>query len=338
MTTVTPLPDDLTVPLTEPSPFPPFRSTAQPVAHDRWERLITTVTVPADLDAVWTALADPRRVGLWLAETGASWAREGERSMLDFRDGEFFWCHTDEVQPPDADGHAARLSYRWRWVGVGPATRVTWQLTAMGAATTVTVTEISSNGPSDWRSWNGTGWPGILDQLSDHVQTGRDVRWTWRRMGPYVQTELPLPAFEAWAALTTVPALQYWTGRASGSLNVDDPMAFVIGDASGSCVLTVTEHVEAGQRFPSYLPSLNFRLDRGGWPDHLSGHLWIEPTHLGGSLLQVFHYGWEMFGSTETAPHDRTLLTQFWASAFDRLGNLIRRTSAPPNMPDGIPG
>lgn len=338
MTTVTSLPDDLLVPLTEPSPFPPFRSTARPVAQDRWERVITTVTVPADLGTVWTVLTDPGRVGLWLAETDATWAREDKRSVLDFRDGEFFWCHTDAVEPPDADGHSARLSYRWRWVGVGPPARVTWQLTAMGAATTVTTTEITTNGPSDWRGWNGMGWPGILDQLADHVQTGRDVRWTWRRMGPYVQAELPVPPYEAWAALTAVPALQYWMGRASGSLGVDDPMTFVIGDASGRCVLTVDEHVEAGQRFPSYLPSLGFTLARGGWPDRLSGHLWIEPAHLGGSLLQVFHSGWEMFGSTETAPHDRTLLTRFWAAAFDRLGNLLRRASGPPQMPDGAIG
>jgi hypothetical protein len=37
-----------------------------------------------------------------------------------------------------------------------------------------------------------------------------------------------------------------------------------------------------------------------------------------------------MFGSTETAPHDRTLLTQFWAGAFGRLGQLLRGGNAGP--------
>jgi hypothetical protein len=157
-------------------------------------------------------------------------------------------------------------------------------------------------------------------------------------MGPYVQTELPVSAFEAWAALTSVPALQFWMGRSAGSLAVDDEMPFVLGDASGSARLRVVEHIEAGQQFPSYLPRLRFELGRGGWPGTLDGHLWIEPSALGRSLLQVFHAGWEMFGSRATAPHDRTLLTQFWAGAFGRLAMLLSRAGGgPPPGPDGPP-
>lgn len=317
------LPGDLTVPLSEPTPFPPLRGSARPVAQDRWERLITTVIIPASISDVWEALTAPEHVGKWLAPTTSAWAQAGSAAALDFQDGEFFWCHTDAVEPPAVNSHSARLSYRWRWVGIGPATRVTWQLTALGGSTSVTATEISSNGPADWRSWNGMGWPGILDQLSDHVRTGRDVRWTWRRMGPYVQTELPLSAFEAWAALTAVPALQFWLGRVSGSLSTGDSVQFVLGDASGNATLKVMNHVEPGQKFPSYMPSIDYQLERGGWPGPLSGHLWIEPTALGGSLLQVFHTGWEMFGSMELAPHDRTLLTRFWMGAFGRLGQMM---------------
>ncbi len=320
------------------APFPPMHGSARPVAQDRWERLETTVVIPADLDEVWSALTDPAHVGLWLAATDSGWAQPGRTTMLDFRDGEFFWCHNDVVSPPGPEEFGAKLGYRWRWVGVGPATQVEWSLASLGDATAVTVTELSTNGPADWRSWNGMGWPGILDQLADHIATGRDVRWTWRRMGPYVQTELPVSAFEAWAALTSVPALQFWMGRSAGSLAVDDELAFVLGDASGTARLRVLEHVEAGQQFPSYLPRLSFELGRGGWPGALTGHLWIEPTALGGSLLQVFHTGWEMFGSTPTAPYDRTLLTQFWAGAFGRLGMLLSRAGggAPP-VPDTPP-
>lgn len=307
----------------ERAPFPPLRGSARPVAQDRWERLVSAVVVPAPIGEVWTALTDPQRIALWLAPPSGRWATEGESCALDFHDGEFFWCHTDIVRPPAADSGSALLSHRWRWVGVGPATRVDWELTSLGDSTSITATETCRNGPADWRSWNGMGWPGILDQLADHVRTGRDVRWTWRRMGPYVQTELPVSAYEAWAALTAVPALQFWMGRSRGSLAVDDPMTFVLGDASGSAVLRVTDHVEAGQRFPSYLPSLDFELTRGGWPGVLQGHLWVEPTGLGGSLLQVFHNGWEMFGTSATAPHDRTLLCQFWSAAFGRLGMLL---------------
>jgi len=305
-------------------PFPPRRPSARPVAQDRWERLVSTVIVPLPLEQVWAGLTDREHLGRWLAPADPGWAVTGRTCVLDFQDGEFFWCLTDAVRPPQAGG-TAELVHRWRWVGVGPSTQVTWSLAALGEATSVTVTELATNGPADWRSWNGMGWPGILDQLAEHLRTGRDVRWTWRRMGPYVQTELPASPFEAWAVLNQVPALQFWMGRRTGSLAVDDQMDFVLGDASGAASITVTEHLEAGQRFPSYLPSLRFRLSRGGWPGALEGHLWIEPTGLGGSLLQVFHDGWEMFGTTPTAPHDRTLLTQYWAGAFGRLEMLLGR-------------
>lgn len=318
-------------------PFPPLHGSARPVAQDRWERLESAIVIAASLDQVWTALTDPDRVARWLAPSTPGWAVPGSTTMLDFQDGEFFWCQNDLVQPPQPDGYGAKLGYRWRWVGVGPATQVEWSLASLGDATSVTVTELATNGPADWRSWNGMGWPGILDQLADHLKTGRDVRWTWRRMGPYLQTELPVSAFEAWAALTSVPALQFWLGRSAGSLAVADPMTFVLGDASGIARLQVVEHIEAGQQFPSYLPRLRFELSRGGWPGTLDGHLWIEPSALGGSLLQVFHAGWEMFGSTPVAPHDRTLLTQFWAAAFGRLGMLLARAGGGGPVPDGPP-
>ena len=309
--------------------FPPMRGTARPIAQDRWERLVTTVVIPRPLDEVWEALIDPDHVALWLAPISMDWATPGQHSMLDFEDGEFFWCLTDEVRAPADQGNSAKLSYRWRWVGVGPETAVTWSLAMLGDSTSVTVTEGGKNGPADWRSWNGMGWPGILDQLAAHLTTGRDVRWTWRRMGPYVQTELPVSPFEAWAALTAVPALQFWMGRRAGSMAEDDPLEFVLGDASGVARLRVLEHVEAGQRFPSYLPSLRFSMSRGGWPGELDGTLWVEPTGLGGSLVQVFHSGWEMFGPGARAPHDRILLTQFWIGAFGRLGMLLHGQGGP---------
>lgn len=330
--------DELEVASSSATPFPPLRGTARPIAQDRWERLVSTVIVPRPIGEVWAALTDPEHVARWLAPVSGAWASPGRPVLLDFEDGEFFRCLTDEVRAPDESGTSAELRYRWRWVGVGPCTTVIWTLALLGDSTSVTVTEIGKNGPADWRSWNGMGWPGILDQLAEHTLTGRDVRWTWRRMGPYVQTELPASPFESWAALTAVPALQFWMGRRSGSLAVADPLEFVLGDASGVARLTVREHIEAGQRFPSYLPSLTFSLSRGGWPGDLEGTLWVEPTGLGGSVVQVFHSGWEMFGTRATAPHDRVLLTQFWAGAFGRLGMLIGR-SAPPTGPghDAVP-
>ncbi|MDT0329473.1 SRPBCC domain-containing protein [Nocardiopsis lambiniae] len=300
--------------------FPPLGSSGgHPVAHRRWEELVSDIHIRGHgLDDVWNALTDPYAIAQWFADADEFWAAPGRESALDFNDGEFFWCRTVAAEPPH-EGRAL-LEHLWRWVGVGPATTVRWELSEpTGGVVRVRVVERATNPPSDWRSWNGMGWPGILDQLAEHLRTGRRQRWPWRRMGPYVQTELPLGTFEAWSTLTSIPALQFWLGRSSGTLVEGDRVDFTIGDASGTASLAVTRHVEANQSFPSFQPRLEFTLHRLGWPGPLDGHLWIEPAGLGRSVLQVFHSGWERFGQLAEAPVDRALLTAFWASAFGRL-------------------
>jgi uncharacterized protein YndB with AHSA1/START domain len=313
--------------------FPPLHHVhARPVAQDRWERLITEITIPAPADEVWPALIGPKDVGQWLAKCRGRWAQAGKEAILDFQDGEFFLCHTETADPPDG-GRAGTLRYVWRWVGIGPATSVTWTVRPRGAATTVTVTEEAVNPPSDWRSWNGMGWPGILEQLAGYLRTKTDQRWPWRRMGPYVQAELPLPAYEGWEAVTSAGAIKAWLQRSAGSLRVDDPVTVVMGDASGTVTLTVTKSVEAAQEFPSYLPYLEFTLRRPAWTEALGGRLWIEPAGLGRSLLQVFHHSWEALSVADPL-QERRILTAFWIGAFRRAQAMFM-PSAPPGGPHG---
>ena len=305
--------------------FPPIMMAAHPVSQDRREEIVTSGLVDKSLEAVWDALAEPSRVGSWLGVAGAGWAVPGATTTLDFEDGEFFWCKFDIVVPPD-EGGQARLGYRWRWNGVGPAAEVEWCLVAADDATLVTVTESLVNGPNDWRSWNGMGWPGIIDQLAQHLVTQRNTRWTWRRMGPYVQYVVPCPTFVLWQLLTSSDSLAYWMGRTHGSFTTGDPMTFMLGDASGTAQLTVTQRRDPNQEFPSYQPSFTFEIIRDGSPGPLSGYLWLEPAGLGESILQVFMSGWEKYGALEHAPIDRKLFTEFWVGAFGRLASL----AAPP--------
>jgi uncharacterized protein YndB with AHSA1/START domain len=336
----------------DPATFPPLhRGGGFPVAQDRWERLVSQVYIPAPAERVWAALTDPDQVAHWLAVCRGDWAALEGESILDFEDGEFFLCRTDTVTEPHAD-RPGQLRYLWRWVGVGPATLVTWTLASLpgGTDTAVTVTEEAVNPPSDWRSWNGMGWPGILDQLKGYLRTGTGWRWPWRRMGPYVQTEVPGMTFEVWGLLTSVSACQFWLGRAAGSLQVDDPAEIILGDASGVATLRVHRHLEANQQFPSYLPRLEFTLSRPGWPGPLSGHLWIEPAGLGRSVLQVFHAGWEIFDQAAPPLAERKILTDFWVGAFGRAEMLCGKafggpaamvapdTPAGVELPQGEPG
>jgi uncharacterized protein YndB with AHSA1/START domain len=312
--------------------FPPLhRNGGFPVVQDRWERLVSQVYIPAPVDRVWAALTDPQQVAQWLGVCRGDWATVSGDAILDFEDGEFFLCRTVAADQPDGEA-PGQLSYLWRWVGVGPATSVTWTVAPQpgGTETTITVTEEAYNPASDWRSWNGMGWPGILDQLKDFVRTGTPWRWPWRRMGPYVQTEVSGMTFEVWGLLTSVSACQFWLNRAAGSLTWDDSAEIILGDASGVATLEVRRHVEAYQEFPSYLPRLEFGLGRPGWPGQLSGHLWIEPAGLGRSLLQVFHSGWEMFGAVAPPLAERKILTDFWVGAFGRADMLCAKAFGRP--------
>lgn len=309
--------------------FPPLQAAARPVAQDRWERLVSEVTISASATRVWAALVEAESIAQWLAVCRGEWAVAGRECTLDFEDGEFFYCRTETVEPA-GDEHQGTLSYLWRWVGIGPATSVCWVVTPRAPqVTTVTVTEESTNPPSDWRSWNGMGWPGILDQLARHLRTGTSWRWPWRRMGPYVQVELAAPPFEAWEALTSNGAIKHWLQRSRGALTPGDPMTLTMGDASGTALLEAVRVVDAGQEFPSYLPYVEFTFRRPAWQRALGGRLWIEPAGLGRSLLQVFLFNWEALGVANPL-EERHILTGFWVTAFGRAQAFFAPTGLPP--------
>lgn len=314
----------------DPGPdFPPLHSVvARPVVQDRWERLVSEVTVPAPADEVWAALTDPAALAFWLAEVQGGWACEGQESMLDFEDGEFFWCRT-ETCTPVVGYQPGSLRYLWRWVGIGPASTVTWTVRGHDQGTTVTAAEEAVNPPSDWRAWNGMGWPGILEQLAGYLRTGTSWRWPWRRMGPFVQAVLAAPPFEAWEAITSSGAVKHWLQRSDGSLAPGDPMTVVMGDASGTVTLNATKAVDAGQEFPSYLPYLEFELRRSSWPRPLGGRLWVEPAGLGRCLLQVFHYNWEALALADPLD-ERRIITAFWTGAMRRAQSMFTPRGVPP--------
>jgi uncharacterized protein YndB with AHSA1/START domain/SAM-dependent methyltransferase len=307
--------------------FAPLGGVAFPAVQDRWERLATMANVAAPASRVWEALVEPAHLREWLGVGHGGWAVRGRESTLDFEDGEFFYCSTSRSTPPTA-ARPGTLEYLWRWVGIGPATSVTWTLAPGPDGTVVTVVEEATNPPSDWRSWNGMGWPGILDQLASYLRTGTNTRWPWRRMGPYLQIPLPVMPFQAWEALTSPGAVKHWMQRSAGSLAVDDPMTLVMGDASGTVQLTVTRSVDTGQEFPSYLPYLEFQLRRPSWTAALGGRMWIEPAGLGQSLLQIFHFDWERLDIRDPVT-ERKLLTNFWVSAAARAQLVLQPQGAP---------
>lgn len=288
---------------------------ARPLARDRWERLATTIEIPAPADEVWRALTDPSSLKLWLAVCRGSIEQPHADCVLDFEDGEFFLCRTTAAEPP------YRLQYLWRWLGIGQATSVTWKLQPSGDGTNLTVTEEACNPPWDWQTWNGGGWPGILEQLAAYLRTGMDWRWPWRRMGPYAQIELPVQVYEAWDRLFSPNGLKYWLLATHGSMSAGESLPIIMGDASGMVEMAVREVVQPGQSPPSFLPHVDFSLRRQVWNTEVGGRMWIEPSGWGRSIFQVFHQNWENL-PPELQLSERRIVTNFWAGAM-RRANMI---------------
>jgi uncharacterized protein YndB with AHSA1/START domain len=289
---------------------------ARPLVRDRWERLVTTIEIPAPAQQVWQALTDPAALKLWLAVCQGSIEHTDRDCVLDFEDGEFFLCRTTSADAPH------RLQYYWRWLGIGQATLVTWQLEPSNGGTRVTVTEDATNPPWDWQTWNGGGWPGILEQLAAYLRTGMEWRWPWRRMGPYAQIELPASVYECWDRLFSPYSLKYWLLSAHGSIAPGQTLPIFLGDASGMVDMTVHEVVQPGQSPPSFLPFVTYSLSRQSWGNQVGGRLWIEPAGWGRSLFQAFHYNWESLPSGLQLS-ERKILSGFWAGAMRRASQLF---------------
>jgi uncharacterized protein YndB with AHSA1/START domain len=284
---------------------------AYTVTRDRWERLVTVIRLPDSPEAVWRALTDPAALKLWLAVCHGAPEQPGRDWMLDFEDGEFFLCRTIEARPPH------QLQHLWRWLGIGQATVVTWVIEAAEGHTQVTVTEEAINPPWDWQTWNGGGWPGILDQLAAYLRTGTGWRWPWRRMGPYAQIELAVPFYEGWDRLCSQAGLRFWLQVMQGDLEPGKSLTILMGDASGAVEMAVRAIVQPGQSPPSFLPSIDFALKRPIWGTEVGGRLWMEPAGWGRSLLQVVHYNWENL-PPGLQLSERKILASFWSGAARR--------------------
>jgi uncharacterized protein YndB with AHSA1/START domain len=296
---------------------------AMPLVRDRWERLVTSINVAASPEAIWRALTDASALRQWLAACRGSLEQTGRDCVLDFEDGEFFLCRSIAVDAPH------RLQYVWRWLGIGQATSVTWSIDPTDdASTRVTVIEEAINPPWDWQTWNGGGWPGILDQLAAYLRTGGEWRWPWRRMGPYAQIEIPVPIYQAWDSLFGPHSLKYWLLAAEGVMAPGQSLSIFMGDASGQIEMSVHEVVQPGQSPPSFLPHVGFSLTRPVWNNRVGGRLWIEPAGWGRSLLQVFHYNWENL-PPGLQLSERRLVTNFWSGAMLRARQLCGSPQVP---------
>lgn len=140
------------------------------------ERVRVAVTVPAPRSDVWPAVTDTGRVARWLGNLSAPMS-PGRALRIDFGDGDFFELGVDEIKPEEL------VSFRWRFLGVGPESTVRWNLEDSGmGGTTVTVDDYSPRRPPVEGAQLRDGWQDFLDRLSLYLATGESARYAWREV------------------------------------------------------------------------------------------------------------------------------------------------------------
>jgi uncharacterized protein YndB with AHSA1/START domain len=295
-----------------------YEQGARTVARDRWERIVTTNIIPAPPQRIWRALTDPLAIKRWFIACHGSLEQEGQDCVLDFGDGDFFLCRPVVVSPPHY------LEWRWRWLGIGPAWTVKWQLEEVEGGTRVTVLDEAFNPPTRTGHYRGEGWPEILDILAAFVRTGTDYRWPVRSQS-YVISEVPATVYGAWDRLFNPAALKWWLHVFAGSVAEGQTLDVHMGDASGNFDLTIKQ---VGP--PSYhtYPFVTFSMKRPYWPAEVPGRLFMEPGGWGASILQVYQTGWENLGPALQLT-ERQVIVGYWAEAFRRARQLCSGQGMP---------
>jgi uncharacterized protein YndB with AHSA1/START domain len=136
-----------------------------------------TVTVSVNLSstvaATWSALTLKKSLDMWFGTADRSLAA-GQTTRVDFDDGDFFDIETRTVAP------LRLVEFDWRFLGVGPAARIRWELrpTPYGCAMTV-VDHEDQRSDAAVRELRA-GWRDFLGRLGHYLHTGQNSRYDWR--------------------------------------------------------------------------------------------------------------------------------------------------------------
>ena len=132
-----------------------------------------TVTIPADIEAVWDALTTQQGIESWFGDEVEIDLRPGGEAYFGWSEyGETVHAIVQEVVKP------SRFSYRWVAVNTdrvdtGPSTLVEFTLTSDGASTVVTVVEsgfaaLPSEIAARCLAENTSGWLAEMQDLIDY--------------------------------------------------------------------------------------------------------------------------------------------------------------------------
>ena len=258
--------------------------------------------IAAPIDRVFAALVDPAHTRQWFGALSTPLV-DGVTATLDFEDGDFFAIEDVQVAPP------ARLSYRWRFLGLSALDSIEWHLEAAGDRTRVAVVDTDPLRAAEWNEALREGWRDFTSRLVRYAETGENARYAWRHeLDGGVEIALP-PA--AACRLLVPEVLPRWLPSGAvpqngASWDVDDGV-----QPERVCL----HDVQLGER-------LHFTVDHPAWNAVTDASVSVRARGHG-SMLSFSHSGWEhLAGGDEYQKQQRRRFAALWVSALGRARQL----------------
>jgi uncharacterized protein YndB with AHSA1/START domain len=257
-----------------------------------------SVGVPVSVQKAYAALTERSIVSEWFGELSATLDASGTY-RLDFGDGDFFEITDVELAPP------AGLSYRWRFLGTGPANAICWRLEPSQSGCCVTVIDRGDNRDNQTIKELSEGWTDFLQRLQAFCATGMNARYDWRHEFDG-SIELSIGADAAFKELFSESACSSWLPWRSAV------PPFLVRVADGT----------QPERFNIYAvrcgddTKMHICVGCSEWRTSTECTIQVRDRG-GGSLLLISHKGWEEISLREfDQALQRRRFSKLWTEAL----------------------
>lgn len=250
------------------------------------------------ISAVWPALTDPDRLGMWFGDLHPPW-RPGGTGRIEFGDGDFFAVTTHDLLAP------ALIRFEWSFLGVGPPQQIEWRVGEVAGGTAITVTDSDpSRSPAEVEQMRA-GWTDFLDRLGGYLATGERTRYSWREE---IDGSADLPAG---ASPLREDLLYQWLPIASDGFS---PRWFFVVDADGPRRFAIKEWQVTEPT------SITFAIEIPGAENPTRCQVVLEPE---GKRLRFCHTGWRDLGLSDRVSQElRGRFAATWTAALAAVREL----------------
>jgi uncharacterized protein YndB with AHSA1/START domain len=240
--------------------------------------IVRQATLPAAIGDCWRFLTVPSLLAEWFADVEGG-LFPGQRFVFRFGDGDFFVCEGLRTMEP------LDLEFRWRFMGVGLVSGITYRLQPLEEETRISVIDQGQYSSSVARELE-EGWEDFLSRLDRRIRTGANTRYRWTE---YIS--------------------------ASAILAVSSESAFEM------CLTRLTSRaVSSDVRIEPHLSQgkieVNFRSAAWGGRETKAVLSFMEREN--GTKLSLIHSGWASLDS-EIQFGERKRFAGFWADFLEQL-------------------